>query len=36
MLFPLGGTHGRRLKITARGVNTQEEYCGVPENSLWE
>jgi hypothetical protein len=36
VLFPLGSPHGRRLKIMARGVNTLEEYCGVPENSLWE
>jgi hypothetical protein len=36
VLFPLGGPHGRMLKITAHGVNTLEEYCGVPENSLWE
>jgi hypothetical protein len=36
VLFPLGGPHGRMLKITAHGVNTLEEYCGVPENSLWK
>jgi hypothetical protein len=35
-LFLLGGPHGRRLKITAHGVDALEEYCGVPENSLWE
>jgi hypothetical protein len=36
VLFPLGGPHERRLEITALRVDTLEEYCGVPENSMWE
>ncbi len=35
-LFPLGGPPGRMLEITALGVDTLEEYYGVPEDSMWE
>jgi hypothetical protein len=36
MIFPLGGPHGRRLEIHALVVDTLEQYCGFPQDSMWK
>jgi hypothetical protein len=34
MVFPLGGPDERRLEIPALVVDTLEQYCGLPQNSM--
>jgi hypothetical protein len=34
VVFPLEGSQGRKIVIHALVVNTLEEYCGMPQNSL--
>jgi hypothetical protein len=36
VVFPLEGSHGRKLEIHALVVDTLEEYYGVPQGSMWK
>jgi hypothetical protein len=36
MIFPLEGSHGRRLEVHAFVVDTLEQYYGVPQGDMWK